>query len=106
MHNFEGRWRITWMEMWAQEYVDLVEPGYFQFDEDDSGSFVFGAVTGWVDFRVSQRTPTLEYSWQGVCEGDDLCGRGYFHFETPDEGDGRLFIHCADESGVRIRRET
>ena len=106
MHEFVGRWKITWMEMWAQDYVDLAEPGYFKFDEDGLGEFVFGAVRGWIDVRVSMRKPFLEYSWQGVSEGDDYCGRGWFEFPTPDVGEGKLFIHCGDESAIKIERET
>lgn len=93
------------MEAWAQDYVDLVEPGYFEFTEDNLGEFVFGALKGWLDVRVSMRRPFLEYSWQGVCEGDDHCGRGWFEFPTPMKGEGRFFIHCGDESGIRIERE-
>ena len=93
------------METWAQDYVDLIEPGYFAFDDDGLGEFVFGAVRGWLDVRVSIREPRLEYSWQGVSEGDELCGRGWFEFETPLHGEGRLFIHCGDESGVIIGRK-
>lgn len=37
MSKVVGRWRIKWMEMWDQDFVDLVEPGYFQFDEDGLG---------------------------------------------------------------------
>jgi hypothetical protein len=94
------------METWGQDYVDLVEPGYFEFTEDGLGEFVFGAVRGWIDVRVSMRKPFLEYSWQGVSEGDDYCGRGWVEFPTPNNGEGRLFIHCGDESGVKIERET
>jgi hypothetical protein len=46
MNEFAGRWRITAMEMWDQDYVDLVEPGFFEFGSDGMGSFVFGAVHG------------------------------------------------------------
>lgn len=106
IHHFVGRWRITWMEMWGQDYVDLVEPGYFEFDEENMGQFVFGAVSGWIDARASSRTPLIEYSWQGACEGDDLCGRGWFEFPNPNKGEGMLFIHCGDESGIIIERET
>ena len=106
MHDFIGRWRITWMETWDQDYVDLIEPGYFEFTEDGLGSFVFGAVRGFVDVRVSTSRPYLEYSWQGVSEGDDYCGRGWFEFGTPFKGEGRLFIHCGDESGITIERQT
>ena len=93
------------METWPQDYVDLEEPGYFEFTKDGLGEFVFGAVRGWLDVRVSTRVPMLEYSWQGKCEGDDYCGRGIFEFPTPMQGEGHLFIHCGDESAVKIERE-
>ena len=41
-----GRWRITEMDNWDQEAVDLVEPGFIEFDEDGLGELGFIAVTG------------------------------------------------------------
>jgi hypothetical protein len=41
-----GRWRITEMDNWDQETVDLVEPGFIEFDEDGLGGLGFIAVTG------------------------------------------------------------
>jgi hypothetical protein len=41
-----GRWRITEMDNWDQEAVDLVEPGFIKFDEDGLGELGFIAVTG------------------------------------------------------------
>ena len=91
----------------AGDYVDLIEPGYFLFTDDNLGEFVFGAVKGRLDVRVSLKTvPFLEYSWQGVSEGRDYCGRGWFSFPTPDLGEGMLYIHCGDESSIVIARET
>ena len=46
------------------------------------------------------------WSSQGVSEGDDYCGRGWFEFATPLKGEDRLFIHCGDEPGVTIERQT
>jgi len=106
MHDFVSRWQITEMSEWDQDYVNLVEPGYFLFTNDNLGEFVFGAVQGWVDARVSSREPFLEYSWQGVNEGDEVCGRGWFRFPNPDTGEGMLFIHNGDESSIVICRET
>lgn len=106
MNDYTGRWRITTMEMWDQGYVDLMEPGLFQFGSDGMGSFVFGAVRGWLDMRVSEREPAVEFTWQGECEGDDMRGRGWFSFESPNQGTGMLFIHAGDESGVTIERGT
>ncbi len=106
MNYFVGKWRITWMEAWPQEYVELEEPGYFEFTEDTHGEFVFGAMRGWLDVRVSSRVPMLEFSWQGVCEGDDYCGRGIFEFPDANNGEGVVYIHCGDESTVKIERQT
>lgn len=94
------------MEMWDHDYVDLVEPGFFEFGSDGMGSFVFGAVSGWLDARVPDGEPLLEYTWQGECESDDICGRGWFRLNTAKTCKGMLFIHAGDESGVTIERET
>ena len=106
MHDFIGRWRIHWMETWSEDYVHLNEPGFFKFDESGPGIFVFGEFSANMDVCVSTREPMLEYSWLGKCKGHELSGRGFFHFPTPDEGEGALFIHRGGRSGVRVRRET
>ena len=43
---FEGSWRITEMELWDEDAVELLGPGYFRFDEELSGEFQFVAVRG------------------------------------------------------------
>ena len=42
------------MELWDAEFIDMVEPGYFQFDADGGGQFVFGAVQGSLDCRYTK----------------------------------------------------
>jgi hypothetical protein len=41
-----GRWRITEMDNWDQGTVDLVEPGFIEFDEDGLGELGFIAGDG------------------------------------------------------------
>lgn len=94
------------MDNWDEEYVDLVEPGFIAFGADNIGEFVFGVVRAVVDYRVSHREPYIAFSWEGDAEGDRCSGRGWFEFPTPDQGEGMLFIHCGDESGIEIERET
>jgi hypothetical protein len=74
-----GRWRITEMDNWDQEAVDLVEPGFIEFDEEGLGGLGFIAVTGELDCRDADRDgrPGVEFSWQGFDEGDDVSGRGW-----------------------------
>lgn len=41
-----GRWRITDMDLWDQEAIDLVGPAFIQFSGGQSGQFRFIAVEG------------------------------------------------------------
>lgn len=38
-----GRWRITAIEGWDTDYIDMLGPGHIQFDRD-GGSIEFGVV--------------------------------------------------------------
>lgn len=39
-----GRWRITSMEVWDQDFVDAEVPGYIEFKDNGLGDFQFGYV--------------------------------------------------------------
>jgi len=67
------------MDNWDQEAVDLVQPGFIEFDEDGLGGLGFIVVTGELDCRDAARDgrPGVEFSWQGSDEGDDVSGRGW-----------------------------
>ena len=58
-----GRWRITWMETWDQDFVDLIEPGHFRFDDNGLGYFIFGAVEGQLDYRLSEEGKRIDFTW-------------------------------------------
>jgi hypothetical protein len=77
--SITGRWRITEMDNWDQEAIDLVQPGFIEFGEDGLGSLGFIVVTGGLDCRDADRDgqPGVEFSWQGSDEGDDASGRGW-----------------------------
>lgn len=102
MHDFVGKWRITEMEMWSQEIVDMNELGCFEFYENNQGRLVFCAVEGWLDVRVSHRIPEMEFSLEGTDASRPVSGRGKIEFETPFIGRGKLFIHNGDESTFTI----
>ncbi len=52
--KYIGKWRIVEMEMWDQNFIDMVTPGYFSFDKDGLGYFQFGAVEGQVDYIIDK----------------------------------------------------
>ena len=59
---FPGSWQIVEMEAWDRDYIDLIEPGYFLFEEDSHGKFMFGAVIGFIDARYSEDGQKVDYS--------------------------------------------
>ena len=46
MTSVTGRWRITEMDMWDREAIDLVQPGFIEFTGDGFGRLGFIAVEG------------------------------------------------------------
>ena len=79
---FIGRWKIVWMEMWEQDFVDLDVPGHVTFRDKEHGDFQFGYVTG--DFAWSPNDHCVDALWEGNDEMD------FAH------GD----IHCEIRNGV------
>ena len=69
------------------------------------GSLVFIAVMAGIDYRVVVRDgqPAVEFTWEGVSEGDQISGRGWATI-TGDEMSGRLFIRRSDDSAFKARR--
>ena len=101
-----GRWRITEMENWDQEAVDLVQPGFIEFDDDGLGGLGFIAVTGELDWREADRDgrPGVEFSWQGSDEGDDVSGRGWTALNRDGTLEGHIYFHLGDDSAFRAER--
>ena len=84
--SITGRWRITEMDNWDQETIDLVQPGFIEFDEDGLGGLGFIVVTAELDCRDVDRDgrPGVEFSWQGADGGDDVSGRGWAALNPDD----------------------
>ena len=100
-----GKWRITQMEMWDQEFVDMETEGYFNFEEDELGSFQFGLVQGQIDYRIEKtgEIERLEFSWEGQDENDVAIGRGWAVLQN-DHLEGRIYFHLGDDSRFKAKR--
>lgn len=103
-----GRWRITEMDTWDQDAVDLVQPGFFEFGKDGLGSLGFIAVAGELDYRKSHRDggPGAEFSWQGFDEDTEASGRGWVKLKSDGTLDGHIYFHLGDDSWFRAERFT
>ena len=106
---FIGYWKITRMDEWDSAYIDLVVPGFFEFEREDGrlmGSFQFGTVAGWLDCRIRSAggESYVEWSWEGHSDTDPACGRGWARVEG-ERLVGRLFIHASDDSAFEASRQ-
>lgn len=103
---FKGSWRISEMELWDTEAIELLGPGYFTFGDDRSGEFQFIAVRGWIDCRYSTQDglPLVEFSWRGDDEGSEASGRGWATIEHDGTLAGRIFFHQGDDSAFTAKR--
>jgi hypothetical protein len=83
--------------------IDLVEPGFIEFTEDGTGQFGFIAVRGWLDCRPAERDgqPGVEFTWEGIDEGDQISGRGWASLIDDATVEGHLYFHMGDDSNFR-----
>lgn len=100
-----GTWRITEMELWDRDYLDLEVPAHITFEDDRLGSFQFGAVRGWIDYRLAsiEGKPRIEFSWEGFNDADPSCGRGWGSI-LGDRLEGRFYFHSSDDSAFVAER--
>ena len=106
MANFTGRWRIASMELWDTDAIDLVTPGFIEFDHHGTGRFGFIVVDGRMDCRETTHDgrPRVEFTWEGSDEGDQVTGRGWATLAEDGTLDGRIFFHLGDDSGFHAVR--
>ncbi|HCS48303.1 MAG: hypothetical protein A2W03_15080 [Candidatus Aminicenantes bacterium RBG_16_63_16] len=102
---YVGKWRITHMDEWDQEFVDLMVPGQVTIRKDGTGSFQFGAVQGEMDCRIDRAggDPILVFSWDGSDECDPASGRGWVKVNGK-QMEGHLFFHLGDDSAFMAKK--
>ena len=98
--SIDGRWRITHMDLWDREAIDLLGPAFVEF-EGDGGHFRFIAVDGSMSCEHGQRRgrPHVEFTWEGNDECDPASGRGWATLCKDGAIAGHIYIHDADDSG-------
>jgi hypothetical protein len=95
------------MDLWDDEDVGLVAPGFIEFGPNHSGSLGFVAVQGVIDWRETSRDGRsgLEFSWDGFDDSDPASGRGWAVLEDDGSVRGHIYFHLGDDSGFRGKRD-
>lgn len=100
-NEFKGKWKIIEMDAWDLKAIDLVEPGYIQFDNQMTGFLHFICIYANIIYALSSNKKAV-FSFQGDDEGGAISGRGWATIKN-DELCGRIFINHGDESGFMAR---
>jgi hypothetical protein len=101
-HPLAGRWRITEMELWDADFLDLVQPAFISFDGEGSGEFAFGAVQAGLDCWYGVQS--ADFTWEGFDEMDLVRGDGEVELEDDGTLTGEIRYHLGDESTFKARR--
>jgi hypothetical protein len=102
--RFVGEWRITVLEGFDAEYVDLCGPAKIKISPGGIGRMNFGAVEIELDCVMDHlNEQALRFSFEGSDEGDPISGHGYC-LSANQEMTGRICRHCGDEIGFEARK--
>ena len=103
--DFVGTWRITEMELWDQDFIDLVSPGQIVLYKGNRGSFSFGAVELDIDCTVGKtdKQGRMAFTFDGFDEGDEVSGKGWMKVNG-NELRGEIHFHLGDKSWFRTKR--
>jgi hypothetical protein len=101
-----GRWRITEMPDFDDEYPDEETKAFIRFDADGMGQFHFGYVHGMMDCQATTRDgkPAVEWSWDGNDEHHDAMGRGWAVLEEDGTLSGVVHFHLGDKFSFRAKK--
>jgi hypothetical protein len=102
--KFVGSWRITELQGYDADYIDLCGPAKLKITTRGGGHINFGAVGAEIDCKMDDLDErVVRFSFEGGDEGDPICGRGYCLVDG-DQMVGRIFRHFSDEFGFKAKR--
>lgn len=96
-----GRWRITGIDGFDADYVDVLGPGHIQFDRD-GGGIEFGAVQINLDCWYS--LTGAHFNFHGSDEGTEVCGDGAANIEPDGTLAGEICFQNGDDMSFTAKR--
>ena len=99
-----GKWRIVAMPDYVEDYPDMMELAYIQFEQSGSGEFAFGCVTGQIFGAGSGNG--VAFSWQGNDEMDEANGDGWAELQPDGSLNGAICFHKGDQASFAARKWT
>ena len=104
--SLKGRWRIVEMPDFETDYPDMVESAYILFEGDSSGEFAFGCCTGHIWAAGDTKSTSIDFSWSGSDEMDQVNGHGSAELRPDGSLHGEICYHNGDEYSFVARKWT
>lgn len=101
-----GKWRIVEMPDFPADYPDMVEPAYILFEKKGGGEFAFGCCTGHLWEASSTEATSIDFSWDGSDEMDEVCGEGSAELQTDGSLHGEIQYRHGDKYSFIARKWT
>jgi hypothetical protein len=98
-----GKWRITQMPDYGDDYPDMMEPAYILFGSEH-GEFAFGCFTG--AFASGGDDDAIAFGWDGNDEMDEASGDGWAELQPDGALTGAICFHGGDQANFIARRWT
>lgn len=98
-----GRWRIVEADVWDRDYLDLVEPAFFQIDANGHGELVFGVV--YAALSVDYAQTVVFFSFTGSDEGDEVNGSGSADLDDNGTLEIEISFDNGDDAILKATRE-
>ncbi len=103
--KFTGVWRITEMDEWDNDYINMEVQAYLKIDKEGSGEFQFGLVRGnIVDGWIDEDGESYEFKWEGSDEMDEASGTCLLNLADKDHIEGEFTFDNGDSSGFLAER--
>ena len=95
-----GRWRLTRMSAWDNDFMDEEVPAFIEFEPGGRGEFHFGYVQCGMDWDAEERAgkPGGAFTFEGFDEMTPTTGRGWATLEANGTLTGLLHFHQGDKS--------
>jgi hypothetical protein len=94
-----GRFNISSMEAWDEDYVNAEEQAYILINSNGTGEMYFGHVHCELDCRQGKRESrnSIEFTFEGTDEMAPVTGRGWV-MEEDNKLAGYICFHMGEES--------
>ncbi len=104
--NYNGRWHITEMEQWDEDYLNMEVEAFIEIGSDGMGEFQCGLVSGQIDGEIVRdgSDERFEFTWDGNDESDPASGGGWLRLKGEDLLEGRIKLHLGDSSRLLAKR--